>query len=184
MKACALPDGFAAYAWAPSSAEVAERHGLRPEQVLRFDQNVPPMPGVPQVPLAESFARLNEYPEGTYRELREAAAGYSGVEPEQVTVGAGADDLIARCARTFLGPGRRAAWSPPTYALYRIVTHLEGAELALDPDGADLIWVCNPNNPTGELVAPDEVAALARAHPQAAVVVDEAYFEYAGEATA
>ncbi len=183
MKARALPDGFAAYAWAPSSAEVAERHGLRPEQVLRYDQNTPPVPGVPQVPLAESFARLNEYPEGTYRELREAAAAYSGVEPEQVVVGAGADDLIATCARTFLGPGRRAAWNPPTYAFYRIATHLEGAELAVEPDGADLIWVCNPNNPTGELVAPEEVAALARAHPQAAVVVDEAYFEYAGGAT-
>lgn len=180
MKARALPDGFSVYVWAPSSAEVAERHGLRPEQVLRYDQNTPPVPGVPQVPLAESFARLNEYPEGTYRELREAAAAYSGVEPEQVVVGAGADDLIVTCARTYLGPGRRAAWRPPTYALYRIVTQLEGAELTSDPEGADLIWICNPNNPTGELVAPEEIAALARAHPQAAVVVDEAYFEYAG----
>ena len=49
--------------------------------MIRFDANVPPLPGVPQVPLGESFARLNEYPEGTYRELREAAAGYAGVDP-------------------------------------------------------------------------------------------------------
>ena len=46
--------------------------------MLQFDQNTPPLPGVPQVPLAESFARLNEYPDGTYRELREAAAAYVG----------------------------------------------------------------------------------------------------------
>jgi histidinol-phosphate aminotransferase len=175
-----LPEGFRPYEWAASSAEVAARHGLRAEQVLRFDQNTPPLPGVPQVPLAESFARLNEYPDGTFRELREAAATYSGVGPEQVVVGAGADELIAVCAKTFLASGRRAAIFPPTYGLYRIASQLEGAEVVTEPDGADLIWVCNPNNPTGELREPDEIAALSRAHPQAAVVLDEAYWEFAG----
>ena len=180
MRARPLPDGFRAYAWAPSSAEVAARHGLRPEQVLRFDQNTPSVPGVPQVPLGESFARLHEYPDGSYRELREAAAAYAGVEPEQVVVGAGADDLIALCARAYLGPGLAAFLEPPTYAVYRLVTLLEGAELADDPDRVALLWVCNPNNPTGELRRPEEIGQLAAAHAEAAVVVDEAYFEYAG----
>lgn len=180
MSTRALPPGFRAYAWAPSSADVAARHGLRKEQILRFDQNTPPVPGVPQVPLAESFARLNEYPDGTYAELRAAAAAYCGVDPQQVVVGAGADDLIGVCARTYLGPGRRAAITPPTYPLYELTSVIEGAEIATDPDGAELIWVCNPNNPTGELRPPEEIAALAAAHPEAAVVVDEAYYEYAG----
>jgi histidinol-phosphate aminotransferase len=175
-----LPEGFRSYAWSRSAAEVAARHGLRREQVLRFDQNTPPAPGVPQVPLGESFARLQEYPDGTFRELREAAAGYCGVIAEQVVVGAGADELILICARTFLGPGRSAAIEEPTYALYRIATELTGASVTGSADAADLIWVCNPNNPTGELRDPAEVAALARAHPAAAVVVDEAYYEYAG----
>ena len=67
---------------------------LRP-QVLKFDQNTPPLPGVAQIPLAESFATLNAYPDGTYRELREAAAAYvsreGGTEVgwEQIVVGAG-----------------------------------------------------------------------------------------------
>lgn len=180
MNPTALAEDYRPYAWAPSSEEVAARHGLRSEQVLRFDQNTPPLPGVPQVPLAESFARLNDYPDGTYRELREAAAAYAGVAPEQIVVGAGADELIAVCAKTFLAPGRRAAVSPPTYGLYGIASQLEGAEVVTKLDGADLIWVCNPNNPTGELRPPDEVAAIARAHPDAAVVVDEAYWEFAG----
>lgn len=180
MKPQPLPEGFRAYEWSPSSADVAARQGLRPEQILRFDQNTPPVPGVPQVPLAESFARLNEYPDGTYAELRAAAAAYCGVEPAQVVMGAGADELIALCASTYLGPGCSAAITPPTYGLYRIVTELEGAAVVADPAGADLIWACNPNNPTGELVDPGELAALARAHPDAAVVVDEAYFEFAG----
>ncbi|HUQ22595.1 MAG TPA: aminotransferase class I/II-fold pyridoxal phosphate-dependent enzyme [Gaiellaceae bacterium] len=180
MKVQRLPDGFRAYTWSPSSAEVAARHGLRPEQVLRYDQNTPPAPGVPQLPLADSFARLHEYPDGTYREVREAAAGYCGVAPEQVVVGAGADELILLCARTFLGPGSLAAIEEPTYGLYRIATELEGASATGSAEGADLIWVCNPNNPTGALRDPAGIAALARAHPEAAVVVDEAYFEFAG----
>ena len=179
MNPVALTEGFRPYAWSPSSAEVAERHGLRPEQVLRFDQNTPPLPGVPQVPLAQSFARLNEYPDGTYRELREAAAAYCGVEAEQITVGAGADELIELCARTYLAPGRRAAISAPTYGLYRIATELAGGDWSAERDGAAVIWICNPNNPTGELLAAEEVAAVARAHPEAVIVVDEAYFEFA-----
>ena len=66
MSAQPLPEGFRAYEWSPSSADVASRHGLRPEQILRYDQNTPPVPGVPQVPLAESFARLQEYPDGMW----------------------------------------------------------------------------------------------------------------------
>ena len=181
MSARSLPDGFEPYVWASTVEEVAARRGLRPAQVIRFDANVPPLPGVPQVPLGESFARLNEYPEGTYRELREAAACYTGVTPEQVVVGTGADGLIGLAARTFLGPGRRTYVKRPTYPLYAIAGGVEGAELADSPEEADLVWVCNPNNPTGELVEPAEIAALARSLPDAAVVVDEAYFEYGGK---
>ena len=57
MTARALPDGFRPYAWAPPLEEIAARHGLHPAEIIRFDQNVPPLPGVPQVPLGESFAR-------------------------------------------------------------------------------------------------------------------------------
>ncbi len=184
MTARALPDGFAPYEWAPPVEVIAARHGLNPAAVVRFDQNVPPLPGVPQVPLGESFARLNEYPDGTYRELREAAAAYAGVEPEQIVPGAGADGLIALAARTFLGPGRKAFVEQPAYPVYAVATGIEGAELTDDPAEADLVWVCNPNNPTGALVEPEEIAALARSLPDAAVVVDEAYFEYGGKTAA
>ncbi len=180
----ALAPDFEAYAWSPSSATVAARHGLRVEQVLRFDQNTPPLPGVPQIPLAESFARLNEYPDGTYRALREAAAEYVGLGAElwqQVVVGAGADDLILLCARTFLRAGRRAAITPPTYVCYREASQLAGAEIGEDVEGADLVWRCNPNNPTGEVVQAAKLVALAHAFPRTPVVVDEAYVEFGGD---
>ncbi|MGE5275331.1 MAG: aminotransferase class I/II-fold pyridoxal phosphate-dependent enzyme [Verrucomicrobiota bacterium] len=180
MSARPLPDWFEPYVWAPTAQDIAARNGIPLAQVLRFDGNVPPLPGVPQVPLGESFARLNEYPEGTYRELREAAASYAGVDVALIVPGAGADGLIGLAARTFLGPGRRACVTGPTYPLYAIASGIEGAEVGAEPEGADLIWTCNPNNPTGELTDPEEIAALARSCPDAVVVVDEAYFEYGG----
>jgi histidinol-phosphate aminotransferase len=193
MKAQPLSEGFVPYVWASSSEEIARRHGLRPERVIRYDQNTPALPGVPQIPLGESFRALNDYPDGTYRELREAAAAYAGQHWLNVVVGAGADDLIALCARTFLGTGSSAAIATPTYPLFRIATQLQNAaayELELGPaPGAaeelldslpdvDLVWWCNPNNPTGGSVEPERLAALACARPDTVVVVDEAYVEY------
>jgi histidinol-phosphate aminotransferase len=179
-----VADGFAPYRWAASIDEVAARHGIPREAVLKFDQNTPPLPGVPQVPLAESMARLNEYPDGTYLALREAAASYVGLAAENVVVGAGADDLILLVARVFLGPGARASIDPPTYALYRIATTLAGAEVVGPSEEAIVRWVCNPNNPTGETTAPEEIVELAHRAPETIVVVDEAYLEYGGTSCA
>ncbi|MDH4176579.1 MAG: aminotransferase class I/II-fold pyridoxal phosphate-dependent enzyme [Thermoleophilia bacterium] len=180
VRAKAQPVGseFRSYRWAPTVGEVAARHGLRPEVVLKFDQNTPPLPGIPQVPLAASMARLNDYPDGGYVELRAAAAVYAGLAPENVVVGAGADDLIVLVAQTFLGPGSRAAIAEPTYGLYRIATGLRAATVVEPGELADVHWCCNPNNPTGSVVDPEELVELARSRPDAVVVVDEAYVEY------
>ena len=183
QRALRLPAGFTPYVWALQTAEIAARHGLRPEQIVRFDQNTRPFAGVPQIPLAESFARLNEYPDGTYRELSEAAAAYVGADVggEQVVIGAGADQLIYLCARTFLDLG------PARCDLEAHICRLRGGDAAHrrdvgeDVDGADLIWRCNPNNPTGEAVPASELAAFATDHPGVPVVVDEAYVEFGGE---
>ena len=142
--------------------------------MLKFDQNTPALPGVAQIPLAESFATLSTYPDGTYRELREAAAAYvsreggGDVDWKQVVVGAGADDLILLCARTYLAPGRTASILPPTYSLYRISTLLAGADPVLGAegtDGASLIWRCNPDNPTGVVTPAAEIVELAHVIP-------------------
>jgi histidinol-phosphate aminotransferase len=152
--------------------------------VLKFDQNTPPLPGVPQVPLAESMARLNEYPEAAYAGLREAAAGYAGLSWRNVVVGAGADELILLVAHTFLGQGSRASIAPPTYALFRIATQLRAATVVDAGEPADVHWRCNPNNPTGAVVDPEELVDLARGAPDAIVVVDEAYVEFGARSAA
>ncbi len=180
----AVTDGYAPYRWSAGVDEVAARHGIPREAVLKFDQNTPSLPGVPQIPLAESMARLNEYPDGSYRALREAAASYVGLTAEHVVVGAGADDLILLLAHTFLAPGSRAAVDPPTYALYRIATMLGGAEVVGPDDDADLDWICNPENPVGAWVEPESIVERARGRPETIVVVDEAYVEYGARSCA
>ena len=183
--------GFTPYIWASTAAQVARRHGLSPAHVLRFDANVPAFPARLASPASEAFAERGEYPEGTYGALREAAAEYAGVLPEEVVVDAGADGLIGLVARTFLAPGRRAVVEEPTYPLYAIASRVEGAAVAgVPPDAealaraagdAHVLWLCNPGNPTGALREAAEIRALAEALPDTLVCVDEAYYEYAGE---
>jgi histidinol-phosphate/aromatic aminotransferase/cobyric acid decarboxylase-like protein/imidazoleglycerol phosphate dehydratase HisB len=167
----ALAPAFRPYTWAPPTPEVARLAGIDPSQVLRFDQNTPalPLPSTRPGAIAGALARVSGYPGGGYLPLRRAIADYTGVDPENVVLGAGADDLILLCARAYAGPGDRIAIpAAPTYPLYRIAAQLAGAEPG--DDDAVLTFACRPNNPTGSL------EPLQDARP---LVVDEAYFEYA-----
>jgi len=171
----ALAPDFRPYAWSPPTDEVARLAGIHPSQVLRFDQNTPtwPLPSTRPGTIAGPLARVSGYPAGGYRALRRAIADYAGVEPKNVVLGAGADDLILLCARAYAGPGDEIAIPPPpTYPLFLIAAQLAGAQVATWHNQADLTFACRPNNPTGAL------EPLPDARP---LVVDEAYFEYSGE---
>ena len=167
---------FRPYEWAISTAEAARIAGVHPEDVLRFDANTAPGPPHAARPAAVSkaLARVNGYPHGGYPELVAAIAEYAGAEPDNVVLGAGADDLILLAARTFAGPGDRVAIvDEPTYPLYRVAAWLAGAEVGGGEPA--VTFCCRPHNPTGSL---GEIPA---ARP---LVVDEAYFEYCGETAA
>lgn len=172
----ALPAAFAEYRWAPSTEAIAAKLGLDPSEIRRFDGNVPatPSPAARADTVARALERVNEYAHGGFPALVEAIARYSGVGPENVVLGAGADDLILLSARAFSGPGDVVAIDvEPTYPLFRIAAQLAGAEVG---DGDPVVtFACRPNNPTGTL------GPLPSARP---LVVDEAYFEYAGETAA
>jgi histidinol-phosphate aminotransferase len=167
----ALPD-YVAYD-APSTAEIARRTGLSPDAIIRFDGNT--SPDAPPYARAEflqhELARIHTYPHGGYEGLAPAIARYAGVAPENIVVGAGADDVIMLVVRSFAGRGDHVAIAnDPTYALFGIAVGLAGAEIG-DDDPA-LTICCRPNNPTGEL------APLPDARP---LLVDEAYYEYCGD---
>lgn len=167
-----LPGRYANYD-APSTAWIAAQAGISPADVLRFDGNTLPrgLPHASAEHLGQALADIHTYPHGGYPRIAEAIAEYAGVAPENVVLGAGADDVVMLVVRSFAGRGDRVAIvDDPTYPLFEIAVWLAGAEIG-DEDPA-LTICCRPNNPTGEL------GAIPDARP---LLVDEAYFEYAGE---
>ena len=166
-----LPGQYASYD-APSTDWIARYAGIRPEHVVRFDGNTSPRPPPYATPdaLVGELARIHTYPHGGYPRIAEAIAEYAGVAPENVVVGAGADDLILLVVRAFAGRSDRVAIvNEPTYPLFQIAVWVAGAEVGGDDPA--LTICCRPNNPTGEL------GELPDARP---LLVDEAYFEYSG----
>ena len=168
----ALGATFQPYRWAPTTLDLARRAGIDPIELVRFDGNVPPLPLPSSRPatVAAALATVNEYPRALYPVLTDAIAEYAGVAPENVVLGAGADDLILLVARAFAGPGDVVSVADePTYSLYRVAAELTGASVG--EDDPVLTFCCRPNNPTGAL------DPLPSPRP---LVVDEAYWEYSG----
>src|SRR3954466_4656781 len=161
---------------APSTEEIARRAGRPVAEIIRFDGNTSPsaLPSTRADALTEELGRIHTYPHGGYPELERAIASYAGVAPENVVLGAGADDLILLLTRSFASPGDTVAIAnDPTYPMFPISVWVAGADVG--DDDPVLTISCRPNNPTGELVD------LPIARP---LVVDEAYFEYSGETAA
>ena len=168
-----LAAAFRPYQWAPTTLDLASRAGIDPVELIRFDGNVPPLPLPSSRPatVAAALARVNEYPRAFYTILTDAIAEYAGVAPENIVLGAGADDLILLVARAFAGPGDVVAVAnEPTYSLYRVAAELAGARVG--DQNPVLAFCCRPNNPTGAL------DPLPAARPLA---VDEAYWEFSDD---
>lgn len=147
----------------------------------------------------ESVAGLNRYPEPQPHSLVEGLASLYDVAPESVLVGRGSDEAIDLLSRAFCRAGRDAVLiCPPTFGMYSVCARIQGAEVITVPLRADagfaldeatildrctpqvkLVFLCSPNNPTGNLL--DEQAILriaAKLAGRAVVVVDEAYIEF------
>ncbi|MDX6487236.1 MAG: histidinol-phosphate aminotransferase [Gaiellaceae bacterium] len=168
-----LSPQFRPYGWALSTADIAARAGLPVTDVLRFDGNTPPDPPRSASPatIADALGRIQSYRHGGFPELLRAIADYNGLAPENVVLGAGADDLLMLCARAYAGPGDRVAIADePSYPLYRVAAWVTGADVG--DDDPVLTFVCRPHNPSG---------AMVDIPPARPLVVDEAYFEYGGE---
>jgi len=168
------PTALDAYQWPPSNEAIAARVGIDPRSIVRFDGNVAPTPPASARPaaLARALADINEYDRGRYEPLREAIARYHGVALDQIALGAGSDEFIVLCARIFAEGATIATVPAVSYSMYRYAALMAGATVIDDPSKADLVFVCRPNNPTGELPDIPEVSGQ--------LIIDEAYAEYAG----
>jgi len=153
------------------------------------------------VPFELSQQTLNRYPECQPKIVIERYAAYAGLEPEQVLVSRGADEGIELVMRAFCEPGKDAIlFCPPTYGMYsvsaetigieyRTVSALENWQLNLPAiaaqlDGVKVVYMCSPNNPTGNLIDQEDIRALLEMTAgKALVVADEAYIEFCPQAT-
>jgi len=168
------PLALARYQWPPSNEEIAKKVGLDARDIIRFDGNVAaaPPPSARPAALAKALADVNEYDRGRYRSLRQAIAERHGVALDQVAIGAGSDEFIVLLARLFAEGGTVATVPAFSYSMYPFAAAMAGATIVEDPTKADVVFVCRPNNPTGELPdIPDVPGQL---------IIDEAYADYAG----
>ncbi|GEK67345.1 histidinol-phosphate transaminase [Paracoccus denitrificans] len=140
---------------------------------------------------------LHRYPNTDHAGLRGAIGEVHGLDPDRIICGVGSDEIIHFLCQAYAGPGTEVLFTEHGFLMYRISAHAAGAipvqvaerDRVTDIDaliaGATprtrLIFVANPNNPTGTMVGLPELERLARAVPQAILVVDAAYAEYVGD---
>jgi threonine-phosphate decarboxylase len=176
------------------------RHGgvFPPCEIVDFSASINPLgppPGV-QSRLSnllrggpEALATLAHYPDPSCTTLAGRLAESHGVGPDQVVVGNGSSELIHALPRAF--GCRRAAVVEPTFTEYLRASLLAGVDVEhwrsegedfqlqpFDPEGADLVWLCNPNNPTGQLWPRGRLEPWLAAHPRTLFVVDESFLPF------
>jgi len=184
------------YLGGPGIDEITRRYGVR--DVVKLGTNENPMPPFPEVQEAiiAAAAGVNRYPDGGAVDLAAAVGDALGVPADHVWFGAGSSELLTTTARALGGPRRSFVYPCPSFAMYEINSALANAEsvmVALDSAMAvdlealagalradtTLVYLCNPNNPTGTYLTQAEVRGFVAQVPEdTLVVVDEAYGEY------
>ncbi|HSL61064.1 MAG TPA: histidinol-phosphate transaminase [Desulfotignum sp.] len=164
---------------------------------VKLASNENPLGFSPDVEKAvvENLPRMNRYPEPVAHDLCRQLARYYRVEPQNIVLGNGSDDLIALLAHGFLDPGDQALMPLPSFLMYEISvktakgtpvmvplsgfdTHLSGIAERVTPK-TKMVFVTNPFNPTGSIITKDAFAAFADLiPPDVLIVVDEAYMEF------
>lgn len=192
--------GLEPYRPGASLEELRAAYGLDEIVKLNWNEGLDgPFPGVAEA-VAEQVERAWIYPEQAYSDLRESVAAWLGTAPELIVPSHGIQALIGTVAQSFLGPGDAVVLTDPTYGLYATASAAAGARVVTVPardfrhdvgglaaaareSEARLVWLCDPNNPTGALVERHEWELLLAGLPErCAVVVDQAYVEYADPA--
>ncbi len=169
----------------------------KPARVVRLDWNESPYGPSPRALEAlAAVATHNRYPEFDAWALREAIGRYAGVATDRIVAGAGLDNVLETLMLLLIEHGDRVIISEPTFMVYQLLVQGHGGvavnvpldqEFQLDARGilnavderAKLILICNPNNPTGNLMAPEAIEQIV-ANAPCLVAIDEAYAEFAG----
>jgi histidinol-phosphate aminotransferase len=176
-------------------SELERELGIR--DIVKLASNENPLGASPRAlqAMRAALEDIARYPDGNGFELKAAISRHHGVAPEGIVLGNGSNDVLELAARVFLRPGAAAVYSQHAFAVYPLVTQAMGA-LGIETPARDyghdlaamlraitpdtrIVFIANPNNPTGTLLAPNAVQAFLRAVPrEVLVVLDEAYNEY------
>jgi len=179
-----------------TSIKVAETMADGP---IRLDRNENPYGPSPKVleAMRNALNMANRYPVREYSELAQRIAAMHNVQPERVLLGCGSGEILRVAAVGLLGPGKKFVQASPTYETAESYARLAGADvisvalnqkfehdldhmLARIDAGTPLVYICNPNNPTGSLTPRSELETfIAKLQPTTAVLIDEAYHHYA-----
>jgi histidinol-phosphate aminotransferase len=190
--------GLTPYVPGKPVSELERELGITGSVKLASNEN-PLGPGpLARVAIAEHVNELGRYPDGGGFDLRRVLAEHHGVSPQCVTLGNGSNDVLDLVARVFLQPGVESLFSEHAFAVYPIATQAVGATARVVPArdyGHDLeamgaqvsertrvVWIANPNNPTGTWLGSDRLGTFIESLPATCmVVVDEAYTDYVDE---
>jgi histidinol-phosphate aminotransferase len=175
--------------------ELAREFGLDERKIVKLASNENPSGLSPraQAAIEAALPELARYPDGY--DLTKAVSDRLGVAMDRIALGNGSNDLLEMVAGAFLAPGRAAVFAQHAFAVYPLATQARGAQSIVVPAreyGHDLagilaaitpdtrvVFIANPNNPTGTMLPADEVEAFLRRAPRGVLIVlDEAYNEY------
>lgn len=183
-------------------SELVRELGLDKDEVIKLASNENPLGTSPMAKEAmiRALSEASRYPDGSGFELKAALSDYLGVSTEQIVLGNGSNDVLELAARIFLRPGASAVYSQYAFAIYSLLVQAVGATgisvparnfghdlpAMLDATTADtrVVFIANPNNPTGTLCeGRDLLRFMERISPDILVILDEAYDEYLPEAS-
>lgn len=183
---------------APYVPGKSQASGVDPEsgKVFKLSSNENPLGPSPRALAAlQEAPHLEEYPDGSCTRLRQAIANAHGLNPSRIVCGSGSDEILSLLAYAYLGPGDEAIYSEHGFLVYRIAILAAGAEPVVVPEHdytaetdaiiaavtgkTKVVFLANPNNPTGTYLPFDEVKRLhAALRPDILLVLDAAYAEY------
>ncbi|WDE97005.1 histidinol-phosphate transaminase [Lentisphaera profundi] len=177
--------------------DVARDFGLNADDIVKIASNESVLGVSPlaQQALVECMADLHRYPDAGAWELRDKLAQKMSLDTDQFIFGAGSNEILVFLAQVFLAPGKSVVASAHAFVIYKILTAMMGADFievpvkdglqhdleamvkAITPE-TSLVFVCNPNNPTGTLISQEEIETFMDQVPDDVLVVfDEAYAE-------
>ncbi len=201
MNVCDLAPGYiraiAPYLPGKPTSELARELGLDESGIVKLASNENPLGVSPKAALAirAILDGLARYPDGNGFELKQALSQRCGVEPENIVLGNGSNDVLELAARSFLTPGLSAVYSQHAFAVYPLAVQAMGAQgiavparefghdlpamaRAVQPD-TRMMFIANPNNPTGTFIDGAALETFIAQLPQEVLIVlDEAYNEY------